>query len=249
MPNEKTAWEILRQKVLRSSQVRLVDRIAMERFHMHSLVLMEHAALGCAHWIRDRFSQPRRCVILCGRGNNGGDGLVVARHLRTFGWSCRTVVHGPLEALRADALANARILIEDAGDDVRFEETASQETRSVLQDAELIIDAMLGTGATGTPRPPYDAWILWANDSEAMRIAIDLPTGVDADSGESFDPSFRADATLTFVAMKPAMVDPSCQRVFGEVAVLPIGLPQRLMELLSTTAPESILDSPRTAER
>ncbi len=243
MAAEKTVWESLSQKVFCSSQVRQIDRIAMERFHMHSLVLMENAAIQCAQWILRRWTDPRKCVVLCGRGNNGGDGLVVARHLRTAGWECTTVVHGPLDALRPDALANARILVEDAGDRVRFEATASENARNTIEDAEMVIDAMLGTGATGAPRTPYDQWIAWANASSGVRIAIDIPTGVDADSGTVAGTAYRPDVTLTFVGRKPAMVQPQSRDLFGEIAVLPIGLPRRLMEQLLAAPPESLLDS------
>ncbi|GIW98839.1 MAG: NAD(P)H-hydrate epimerase [Pirellulaceae bacterium] len=241
-----TDWDRLRQRVLTSQEVRLVDRIAIEFYHMHSLVLMENAASGCAAWLRDEFVDPQRAVVLCGRGNNGGDGLVIARHLRVAGWECDAIVHGNLDGLRPDAQANARIFMVDAPDRVHFVEQPDEGTRQLLERADVIIDAMLGTGATGNPKPPLDTWIDWANRSRGRRIAIDIPTGIDADSGQRYAPAFQAEKTLTFVAQKPAMVAPGAESLFGAIAVMPIGLPQRLIAELVVQSPEELITAYRS---
>ncbi len=233
-----TPWQQLSSSVMTTEQVRKVDRLAIDEFRMNSLVLMENAALGCVQWLLNHFKRPMRTAILCGRGNNGGDGLAIARHLQLQGWRCNVVLLGPIEQLSDDNRSNLEVLTsgrsENADDDlsIALQEHAPAESLHEIQNAELVIDAMLGSGASGDPRPPFSEWIQAANASHAFRLAIDIPTGISAEDGEQGDPYFRADATLTFVARKPAMDRPDSKQLFGLIKVLPIGVPQRLIQRL-----------------
>lgn len=236
-----TAWQRLQQSVLTTSQVRDVDQRAVREYAMHSLVLMENAALGCVHWLLENRPAASRTVLLCGRGNNGGDGLAIARHLVLHGWPCHVLLQGPADQLSADNRSNLEIL--NAGqsppDDLLSLQVcqAGDASPTEFSQADVIIDAMLGTGASGDPRPPFADWIRAANRSKAFRIAIDVPTGINAEDGTTGSPYFHADATLTFVAKKPAMVMPESQSQFGQIEVLPIGIPDRLIrELLEAKA-------------
>lgn len=222
----------LSARILSVKQIREVDRIAVDEFGMHSLVLMENAARGCVHWLADRFERPRT-TILCGVGNNGGDGLAIARHLRVFGWQCTVLLCGDRGRLTPDAASNLATLVhEDASCDLRqittSDDIQSANVRAGLIGSELILDCLLGTGAKGAPRSPMDRLIRIANGTSAQRIAIDVPTGVDAESGGVAGEAFSPTATLTFVAMKPAMANPS--ELFGELCVLPIGIPVALIK-------------------
>lgn len=225
-----TAWRELKKQTLTVEQVREVDRAAIERYGMHSLVLMENAALGCVSWLRHKFLAPQPTTILCGSGNNGGDGLAIARHLTNFGWPCTVIQLGPLEKLSADARSNYEILTKRHGLSVRVTdaELNADEKRS-LRQSSLIIDALLGTGAQGAPRAPLDQWLECANRCAAFRLAIDIPSGVDAETGLAECLAFDADATLTFVARKPGMMRENSDAVFGMLEVLPIGIPAQLM--------------------
>lgn len=227
-----SVWEQLRRKVLSTAATREIDRRAIEEFGMNSLVLMENAALNCMNSIRQRYPNRPRTVVLCGSGNNGGDGIAIARHLRTHGWACNCFVLGGLEKLSADARANAQILARPGSGLQLLDSHLFTAALPSIRDAQLIVDAMLGTGASGNPRPPYAAWIEAANSSYAARIAIDIPTGVHADTGEVSQPYFRADATLTLVALKPAMIVPHANALFGDIEVLPIGIPEQLISEL-----------------
>ena len=160
MPETSTAWNRLSTRVLSVEQIREIDRVAVERYRMHSLVLMENAALNCVQWLKDRFPCGE-AVVLCGRGNNGGDGLAIARHLRVLGWTCRVVVLGPIEKMSGDARANLEILLASGGrelllwdvtQDVATQAAWEGQLQTWLSTATLVIDAMLGTGATGDPR-------------------------------------------------------------------------------------------------
>lgn len=228
-----TAWNSLKQSVLTTEQVRRVDRVAMEKYHMHSLVLMENAALSCVSWLKNRYPEQPQTLILCGRGNNGGDGLVIARHLLAAGWDCCCLVLGPVDRLSADNHANWAILNASSPSKVHLVEgdaAVSDDLKQEFAQGVLCIDAMLGTGVTGDPRSPFREWIEWSNASFGRRVAIDIPTGVNAETGEASECHFQADATLTFVAEKPAMQLKDAYKLFGDIEVCPIGLPAEMME-------------------
>ncbi len=238
MTHKETAWKQLADRFLTVDQIRTVDRVAVERFAMHSLVLMENAAIGCVRWLENRFPDQGEAVVLCGRGNNGGDGLAIARHLRVLGWTCKVVVLGPPEKMSADARANFDVLVAGGGRNLLVWQQESQANlqcdlvKQWLGSADVIIDAMLGTGASGEPRAPMHEWIQVANQTRAARVAIDIPTGWDATTGKVSEFTFKADATLTFVARKPAMAMPTAAKLLGEIVVLPIGIPEEQIEEL-----------------
>ena len=107
-----------------------------------------------------------------------------------------------------------------------------ERVERLIAAADVVVDAMLGSGASGPPRDPFDHWIEIANNARAQRVAIDIPTGLNADSGEVAQPTFMAHATLTFVARKPGFQSPQARQVLGEVVVMPIGIPVELIEEL-----------------
>lgn len=225
-----TAWSRLQTRDLTVQQSRDVDQLAIHKYRMNSLVLMENAALNCAAWCQQKFSSPQVTTILCGRGNNGGDGLAIARHLTNYGWPCTVVLQGPIDTLSRDSLTNYEILTIAGG--VVAEVCEGPMTKAGVEQllgAKVIIDALLGTGARGSPRAPLDGWIELANQAQAFRLAIDVPTGVDAETGEHSECYFWADATLTFVSKKPAMSRADTRSLFGDLAVLPIGIPAQMM--------------------
>ncbi|MBX3423928.1 MAG: NAD(P)H-hydrate epimerase [Pirellulaceae bacterium] len=238
-PSTPSAWQQLSSRQLSTQQVRWVDQQAVQRYGMHSLVLMENAAIECAYWIRQRFKADNRIVVLCGPGNNGGDGLVITRQLRSRGWSCQCFILGPASKFSPDAYQNAKILQAAGGSGLQvIDPEHGALPTDELSSAGLIVDAMLGTGARGPARRPLCDWIEAANQAPAFRLAIDIPTGVDADSGQLFEPVFQADATLTFVALKPSMVSANSAAIYGELHVLPIGIPEQLiLEVVQLDSP------------
>ncbi len=225
-----TAWSRLQARALTVQQSRYVDQLAIQKYRMNSLVLMENAAINCVAWLQQKFSSPQVTTILCGRGNNGGDGLAISRHLTNGGWPCTVVLQGPIDSLSRDSLTNYEILTIAGG--VVAEVCEGPLTQAVIEKllgATVIIDALLGTGARGSPRPPLAGWIEFANQAQAFRLAIDVPSGVDAETGEHSECYFRADATLTFVSKKPAMSHADAHSLFGDLAILPIGIPAQMM--------------------
>ncbi len=220
---------------LSRAQVREVDRRAIEQDGMSGLVLMENAGRGCVD-VLCRLGVDGPVVVCCGRGNNAGDGFVIARHLDLRRHVVRVVLFGDPSGLQGDAAVNFAILrrcdvpvrIAPAG-----AETAWQDD---LADAAWIVDALLGTGARGAPRPPLDRVIQRLNEAPARRLAVDLPSGLDCDTGEAAGVTFRADHTCTFVAAKAGFAAPAAQAYLGQVHVLDIGAPRRLIEAVARGA-------------
>lgn len=220
----------MRPPILNREQTREIDRRAVEEYGMSSLVLMENAGRGVA----DKLSQwgaTGPVVICCGKGNNGGDGFVLARHLDLRGVPVRVLVWAEVDELLGDAGVNFRILQKSAVPIDLFgrQHDASRLARQ-LTGAEWVVDALLGTGATGEPRPPLDEVIEQLNASAVPIVAIDLPSGLDCDTGARALATIRARHTCTFVAAKPGFYAAGAASYTGEVHVLDIGAPRRLVE-------------------
>ena len=223
-----SAEQLAQTLVLSVEDVRRIDQIAVEQFRMSSLVLMENAGRGAADRIRTLMPRSKRATILCGTGNNGGDGLVVARHLLWHGWKVSTVMLGPREKLSPDCAANLQIL-ECCDAEIHWRSTSDRDWDSDLLAIDLVVDAMLGTGSRGDPRPPLLQAIQTFHTARCVRISIDQPTGLNAESGQVSETCFQADHTLTFVARKPGLVAPQ-RSVFGQLHVLPIGIPAAILQ-------------------
>ena len=170
-------------------------------------------------------------VILTGKGNNAGDGFVIARHLDIRGVTVRVLMLAPRSELIGDARANADIL---GHTDVPMIELAEDAVHSQLEvhaaGATWLIDALLGTGASGEPREPLATAINWMNAQPARRLAVDLPSGLDCDTGQPAGATVRADVTCTFVALKPGFMRPQARSFLGEVHVVSIGIPPRVVQ-------------------
>ncbi len=219
-------------------QARNIDRIASERLGIPSVLLMENAGKNCAQHIAA--SKPKSVLIFCGPGNNGGDGFVIARHLAVLGVALRVVCLAAVDRLPPDALLNFQIA-RNLGIDLHACETpellGNVLQRSDFIEPDCIVDAILGTGSRGNPRPPCDSAIMWANQQPSQRIAIDLPTGLDADTGECATISFHADITLTFIGQKKGFLANSAKRILGEIRVVDIGFRyEALAQILGTPA-------------
>ena len=224
-PEKVTSW-----RPLSRAEVRGVDRRAIEVYGMCGLVLMENAGRGCVEVLLSLGCRGP-VAVLCGKGNNAGDGFVIARHLDICGIAVKLLLCIPAAELRGDAAANYTIIakgglpIVDLSGASAFGELLASE----LAGAEWIVDALLGTGATGPPRLPLDEAIRLMNASPANRLAVDLPSGLDCDTGIPTEPTFRADHTCTFVAPKIGFANPQAAAYLGRVQVVDIGVPRRVI--------------------
>ena len=215
---------------LTREQSRRVDRLAMEKYGLCGLVLMENAGRGVA----DRLCQAgidAPVAICCGKGNNAGDGFVIARHLDLRGYPARVLLWAEPSELTGDAQLNFRIL-EETGVPIEVfgPEHDAARLEKHLAGASWIVDALLGTGARGEPRSPIDAVIDQINAAAAPCVAVDLPSGLDCDTGRAAEHTIRAAITCTFFAAKSGFFAPGADRYIGKLHVLDIGAPRKLIE-------------------
>lgn len=221
--------------ILSREQARRVDRIAVEQFEMSSLVLMENAGRGCVD-VLTQLGVTGLVVVCCGKGNNAGDGLVMARHLDLRGVDVRVLLWSDPAQLAEDSAANYRILSKTAVPiDLFGSDFDSSKLPGVLGDAQWIVDALLGTGARGNPRPPLDRVIEQINVQTAQKLALDIPSGLDCDEGRPAAYTFQADHTCTFVGPKPGFDVPAADYYVGEVHVVDIGVPREVIDLARTS--------------
>jgi NAD(P)H-hydrate epimerase len=222
--------------VLSCEESRQVDRVAIERLGIPGLVLMENAGRGVVDVLLrvdpDLPASADRVAILCGKGNNAGDGFVIARHLAVRGVPHIVVLLGAPTQLAGDARANYEILARAGAPLVDLAGLAQSELTALptaleqhAGGARWIIDALLGTGAVGAPREPYRTAIPWMNAQPGRRLAVDLPSGLDCDTGVATGDAVRADVTCTFVAAKPGLVLPAAAPWVGHLQVVDIGVP------------------------
>jgi NAD(P)H-hydrate epimerase len=218
---------------LTRAEVREVDQLAIEEYGLPGIVLMENAGAGVARLLY-ALGIDGPVAIACGRGNNGGDGFVIARHLELLGHDVRLLLAAPLAAYAGDAAVNAEVARRAGLRIVDLAEAEAGEWRQALHGAAWIVDALLGTGATGAPRGAVATAIAAINDvrgeGRAARVlAVDIPSGMDCDTGDRPGACVRADATTTFVAPKPGFEAPGAHAFTGAVHVLGIGAPAALL--------------------
>jgi len=211
-------------------EILAVDQIAIQQFGMSGLVLMENAGRNAAQAIH-RLGPNGEICILCGKGNNGGDGYVIARHLELLGRRVRIVSLVDPAELSGDAAVNYSIAQRSAIP-IRVE-TAPPSLLAAIGQPRVVVDCMLGTGAKGEPREPIKSAIGIVNRLDTVRIAVDIPSGLNCDTGEASEITFRADHTLTFVATKKGFVMATATAVLGRVEVLSIGVPAKLLKNLA----------------
>jgi len=224
---------------LTRQELRELDRLAIEKYGVPGVVLMENAGANAARLLESS-GIPGPVVIACGRGNNGGDGFVIARHLDAAGHRVRLLLAAAPEAYAGDAAINLRI-VERSGVSIICLANADEEAwRRELAGAAWIVDALLGTGAVGPPRGAIAIAITAINDLRAAAgeapvrvLAVDLPSGLDADTGEAAGACVRADLTATFVAEKAGFANPAAAAFTGTVHVVGIGAPAALLRRFS----------------
>lgn len=212
--------------VLTPAQLRTIDSRATTELGLPGVVLMENAGRHVAEWML-ALGVAGEVVVAAGAGNNGGDGYVIARQLRTRGCTVRILSVSEPTRLRGDARINADAWIRLGGPvEVFSSETSQEEWGRLFSRATWIVDALLGTGFSGPLRPHYAAAIaaINARDSSARVMAVDLPSGLDAERGAVGNLIVRADYTATFVAKKPGFA--SASACLGDVRVFDIGIPQ-----------------------
>jgi NAD(P)H-hydrate epimerase len=208
---------------LSRAQVRELDRRAIEEFGVPGAVLMENAGRGAAELLLS-LGVHGRVLVCCGKGNNGGDGFVIARHLANRGVLVHTLLFARPVELSGDALVNYRIL-ERGGYSLQVIEFAPETLKRELARSEWVVDALFGTGLSGPAREPFPKIIEAINAAARSVLAVDIPSGLDCDTGRPQGATVRACHTATFVASKAGYANPDAAPWLGRVHVLDIGMP------------------------
>jgi len=203
-----------------AAQMRRLDERAIHHFGIPAFVLMDHAGKAvAAEALRLLKRKPGRVIAMCGGGNNGGDGIVAARWLK--GWGVNAEVRwlkNPSEYKGSVAL-HAAIARRCS---VRFK---AFHTGNPIRPGTIIIDALLGTGTTGELRDPYRQAIAWINHARQRVVAVDVPSGLDADTGKPLGIAVRANVTVTMAVMKKGLILPRARPFVGQLVVADIGIP------------------------
>jgi NAD(P)H-hydrate epimerase len=207
---------------LTSEEVARLDAAAAD-CGVSTLQLMEVAGWQVARCAWHRLGGATPVSVIAGYGNNGGDGLVAARHLATWGCGVRVLVlatESRVAGLVAEHVRSAR----SCGVDVIIDADPGA-VRGVVARAELVLDAILGTGLRSAPREPQAGAIRAVNDADVQVLSVDVPSGLDSTTGEAFDPAVRAALTCTLTAMKQGLRRGDGPRQAGEIWVADIGMP------------------------
>lgn len=212
---------------LSSRQVKEIDALAQERFGISVDWLMEAAG-----WQIARFC-PEATAVVCGVGNNAGDGLAAARHLHRWGKLGRVccVDAARLQGAAARELLALRRIGVEISSDLR------------LDGAEAVVDAIFGTGLSRRPEGPFAKWIDTINSSELRVIAVDVPSGLDADSGGAYAPCVQAHTTVTLGLPKPGLLEGDGPRAAGEVWVADIGVPFEAYAMVGVQVPPHLFST------
>jgi len=225
----------VKELVLTREAVRELDRRAIEEYGIPSLLLMENAGRACAAEAERLLAGASGPVlVLCGPGNNGGDGLVIARTLWNRGADVHAVFVGPREKLDAgtrDFATNLR-LWRGLGRTIEALERPGEVAllAPFLARSALVVDALFGTGLARELGEPWRALIRLVNSARRPVLAVDLPSGLDADTGAVLGEAVRATITVTFVARKPGFARGSGPELCGRIAVAEIGVPRAYLE-------------------
>jgi NAD(P)H-hydrate epimerase len=214
-----------------------------EYFGVPRLLLMENAGRSVALEIASRFKPDKSVAVFCGLGGNGGDGFVAARHLSSMGFKVAVILAGRAKEIFDKAALENWTALKPLRDTMPVHEVYDSTLIPNIT-TDILVDALLGTGTKGKPRPPILQLVRKINDTNAFRVAVDVPTGVDADTGATFGEAVKADLTITFHRTKTGLE--KAKKYVGRLIVASIGLPSAFEkfagpgDVLSVTKPRPI---------
>jgi len=210
-----------------------IDETAIQTYRIPRLVLMEHAGIALSRAVESLAGrhQAKRILICCGSGYNGGDGMAAARHLVNAGFSVLAVLAVPVDSLREEPRVYAEILKRLKCPLLELNHDAAWGRFDVwLRESEIAVDALLGIGLKGPVREPYSRIIEGLNHRGIPIVCADVPSGMNADTGEAQGAAVRAQRTVTFGKAKTGCLTPSGKKWTGELVVDPICFPKELLK-------------------
>jgi ADP-dependent NAD(P)H-hydrate dehydratase / NAD(P)H-hydrate epimerase len=233
------------QRVLTAEEMQWCDRTTIRKYGIAGSLLMERAGQGAAAIIKDRYSplSPKRLLLLCGKGNNGGDGFVIARELALCCSEITVLLFANPSELKGDAAANFSSLIDLAlhhSSRIKIKEYTNRVFASIPKP-DLLVDAIFGTGFSGAVRKPASDVIAWMNAQNIPVVSIDIPSGVNGTTGTAEGKAVRAERTITFGALKTGLLCNAGKELSGMVHLVDIGIPPSVShsKRLKTFLPEA----------
>jgi NAD(P)H-hydrate epimerase len=216
--------------ILSREESRELDRCAIENLGVPGIVLMENAGRGVAEYLLTIYSKGT-IIICCGKGNNGGDGFVIARHLDNANIPIKILLFAKPEELKGDALIQYNIILKSGISVLNCtNEDYLQKLQNAFKTTTWIIDALFGTGLMGPIKSPFAEVIQIINGSAIDVVSVDIPSGLDCDTGLPLGIAIKAKYTITFVALKKGFMNSSAKEYLGDVKMIDIGIPRILTE-------------------
>ena len=213
-----------RDKSITSREMRALE-VNAEYYGISLLQLMENAGCNIAQETISRFPNNKKIAIFCGLGGNGGDGFVAARHLLAVGYSVKVILVGKGREMSHEAALENWVILQSLQNEISLIEVTDSSIIPQVS-ADIVIDALLGTGTKGQLKPPIFQVVEFINSLKAYKIAIDVPTGIDSDTGKVLGTAVKADLTVTFHKVKMGLTD--AKKFVGELVVREIGLPKEI---------------------
>lgn len=212
-------------KLLTAQQAKAIDVKAREVFGISTLVLMENAGRAVSDEAIKILHGRKNLAIFCGKGNNGGDGLVAARHLLTYGIEIDIFLAGKISEIKNEARTNLEILLKLRQEIIELSKENLHLIQRKISGYSLIIDGLLGVGLKGQVKGIYRDLIEIINSSNGCILSVDIPSGLDATTGKVLGCCVKADKTITFIEKKRGMVSGEGQKYCGRIVVKDLGIP------------------------
>jgi len=214
-------------------QMRTIDRLMVEDIGISLLQMMENAGRALAEQARRLLggdARGQRILVLAGRGGNGGGGLAAARRLSIWGAQVSVILGQTREQMR-DAPLHQLTILDRIGVPVDAPGSPT-DTQTAVEHADLVLDALIGYGLRGMPQEPVASLVRLANASATRILALDIPSGLDGESGTAYDPTVRAAATLTLALPKTGLLRPHAREWVGDLFVADISVPEEVYRRL-----------------
>ena len=222
------------QRVVSAEEMRWCDETTINTYGVPGLLLMENAGRGVVEIIKQKYStlESKKVLIVCGKGNNGGDGFVIARLLSNLFAQIHVLLMASPSELKGDAKTSFIILkkfVKKSSHQIKFHRY-SKKLLSSLSKPDIIVDAMFGTGFAGFVRKPFADVIDWINIQGAQIVAVDIPSGVNGTTGIVENCAVRANITVTFGSIKSGLLCNQGRELVGSISVVDIGIPNSITE-------------------
>ncbi|MCR9192345.1 MAG: NAD(P)H-hydrate epimerase [Gammaproteobacteria bacterium] len=221
--------------ILNRRTAQALDRHCINTYSIPSIILMENAGRGVFDYLLQCTPQGS-IVICCGKGNNGGDGFVVARHLDNHRMPVHILLLTKPDELKGDAKTNYEMVMKSHIPLTMVDKENMQAIKPLLSEATWIVDALFGTGLQGSVGFPFHSMIQTINEASKEVLSIDIPSGLDCDTGEPLGVAIKATHTVTMVGLKKGFLNPNAQQYLGCTHIVDIGVPNELRQKFLTEA-------------